>query len=56
MTDRMLTGVIDADYYGGRDGLGFETQQVNGVQSAGTAVLSPDPPTKLSSTRDLATF
>jgi CubicO group peptidase (beta-lactamase class C family) len=34
MTNRVLTGYIDADY-GGRDGYGFETWVVNGVGLAG---------------------
>jgi D-alanyl-D-alanine carboxypeptidase len=34
LTNRVLTGYIDADY-GGRDGYGFETRLVNGVRMAG---------------------
>lgn len=34
MTDRVLTGYIDAEY-GGRDGYGFETRHLNGVKMAG---------------------
>jgi CubicO group peptidase (beta-lactamase class C family) len=34
MTDKVLTGVIAADY-GGRDGYGFETHVLNGVRTAG---------------------
>jgi CubicO group peptidase (beta-lactamase class C family) len=34
MTDRVLSGYIDAEY-GGRDGYGFETRHLNGVRMAG---------------------
>jgi CubicO group peptidase (beta-lactamase class C family) len=34
LTNRVLTGYIDADY-GGRDGYGFETRLVNGIRMAG---------------------
>ena len=34
MTDRVLTGYIDAEY-GGRHGYGFETRQINGIKMAG---------------------
>lgn len=34
MTDRVLSGYVDAEY-GGRDGYGFETRLINGVKMAG---------------------
>jgi CubicO group peptidase (beta-lactamase class C family) len=34
MTDRILTGAIDAEY-GGRHGYGFETRQINGINAVG---------------------